>query len=112
LVGGATGMLAIGRLLTQLTGVVPEKTVNPDEAVALGCAVKVGMLDGSSLASQSMLLNPMQAAILKALAVRDGKDTYDDNDDDNEDFGDEIFLEGHKLFVSLIEEMLPYQSSM
>lgn len=86
LVGGATRMPTIGRLLTQLTGVVPEKTVNPDEAVALGCAVKVSMLDGSSSANQSMLLNPMQAAILKAMAIRDGKLAPDDDEDDDDDY--------------------------
>jgi Hsp70 protein len=37
---GPTRMPAIGRLLTQqVTSVVPEKTVNRDEAVALGWAV-------------------------------------------------------------------------
>ncbi|EEC50883.1 predicted protein, partial [Phaeodactylum tricornutum CCAP 1055/1] len=47
LVGGATRMPCIGRLLSVLTGIVPQKTVNPDEAVALGCAVHVGVLDGT-----------------------------------------------------------------
>ena len=31
LAGGATRMLAIGRLLTAITGVAPQRTVNPDE---------------------------------------------------------------------------------
>ncbi|CAB9526544.1 protein DnaK [Seminavis robusta] len=66
LVGGATRMPAIGRLLAALTGVVPQKTVNPDEAVALGCAVHVGVLDGKE--DMGTVLNPMQAAILRAVA--------------------------------------------
>jgi actin-related protein len=74
--GGATRMPAIGRLLTQqLTSVVPEKTVNPSN-----------LLDGTSSVNQTMLLlNPMQAVILKAMAVQDGKDTYKDNEDDEDD---------------------------
>ncbi|OEU10099.1 HSP70-domain-containing protein, partial [Fragilariopsis cylindrus CCMP1102] len=39
LVGGATRMPTIGRIISSLTGVVPQRTVDPDEAVALGCAV-------------------------------------------------------------------------
>jgi molecular chaperone DnaK (HSP70) len=70
LVGGATRMPAIGRLLGALTGVVPQKTVNPDEAVALGCAVHVGVLDG--LEGMGSVLNPIQAAILRAVAEQQG----------------------------------------
>jgi molecular chaperone DnaK (HSP70) len=66
LVGGATRMPAIGKLLTALTGVTPQKTVNPDEAVALGCAVHVGVLDG--MEQFGKVLNPMQAAIIRAMA--------------------------------------------
>jgi molecular chaperone DnaK (HSP70) len=66
LVGGATRMPAIGKLLTALTGVTPQKTVNPDEAVALGCAVQAGVLDG--MEQFGKVLNPMQAAILRAMA--------------------------------------------
>lgn len=35
LVGGATRMPAIGRLLAAMTGVVPQKTVNPDEGMCM-----------------------------------------------------------------------------
>jgi molecular chaperone DnaK (HSP70) len=66
LVGGATRMPGIGRLLAAITGVAPQKTVNPDEAVALGCAVHAGILDG--VAGMGTVLNPMQAAILRAMA--------------------------------------------
>lgn len=65
LVGGATRMPAIGRLLSVLTGITPQKTVDPDEAVALGCAVHVGVLDGRE--EMGTVLNPMQAAILRAV---------------------------------------------
>jgi molecular chaperone DnaK (HSP70) len=74
LVGGATRMPAIGRLIAALTGVVPQKTVDPDEAVALGCAVHVGVLDGKE--EMGTVLNPMQAALLRAVVEkqrRDGK---------------------------------------
>ena len=42
LVGGATRTPVIGKLLEAVVGVVPQRTVHPDEAVALGCAVQAG----------------------------------------------------------------------
>jgi hypothetical protein len=36
----------IGRLVKASTGVTPRRTVNPDEAIALGCAVQAASLDG------------------------------------------------------------------
>jgi molecular chaperone DnaK (HSP70) len=84
LVGGATRMPAIGRLLAALTGVVPQKTVNPDEAVALGCAVHAAVLDG--MEGMGTVLSPMQAAILRAVAEQQG--IGNDFDDDDEDFDD------------------------
>jgi molecular chaperone DnaK (HSP70) len=82
LVGGATRMPGIGRLIAALTGVVPQKTVNPDEAVALGCAVHAGVLDG--IEGMGTVLNPMQAAILRAVAKEQGFD--DDMDFDDQEF--------------------------
>jgi molecular chaperone DnaK (HSP70) len=78
LVGGATRMPAIGRLLASVTGVVPQKTVNPDEAVALGCAVQVGILDGINTDLQ--VLSPIEAAMMRALAKKRGLDVDDDDD--------------------------------
>jgi molecular chaperone DnaK (HSP70) len=86
LVGGVTRMPAIQRLIAAVTGVTPQKTVDPDEAVALGCAVHVGVLDGRKGAGT--VLNPMQAAILRAVVeqqqrqVKFDKDEKDDDDDD------------------------------
>lgn len=50
LVGGATRMPAIGRMLKRLTGlplsrIVANDGLNPDEAVALGCAIQAATLD-------------------------------------------------------------------
>ncbi len=74
LVGGATRMPVIGRLLEAVVGVVPQRTVNPDEAVALGCAVQVGILDGEDdglLGGAQAVLSPMQAAVMRALAIKE-----------------------------------------
>jgi len=79
LVGGATRMPAIGRLLAATIGVVPQKTVNPDECVALGCAVQVGILDGINTDLQ--VLSPIEAAMMRALAKKRGLDVDDDADD-------------------------------
>ena len=88
LVGGATRMPAIGRLLASVTGVVPQKTVNPDEAVALGCAVQVGILDGINTDLQ--VLSPIEAAMMRALAKKRGVEVEDDFDDLDE-FTEEVF---------------------
>jgi len=83
LVGGATRMPAIGRLLAAVTGVVPQRTVNPDEAVALGCGVQVGILDGIN--TELQVISPIEAAMLRALAKKRGLDVEDDDDLNNFD---------------------------
>jgi molecular chaperone DnaK len=46
LVGGSTRMPAVQDLVLSLTGKEPNKTVNPDEVVAIGAAVQAGVLKG------------------------------------------------------------------
>ena len=46
LVGGSTRMPAVGELVENLTGKEPNKTVNPDEVVAIGAAIQAGVLRG------------------------------------------------------------------
>ncbi len=46
LVGGSTRMPAVTELVTSLTGKEPNKTVNPDEVVAIGASVQAGVLKG------------------------------------------------------------------
>ncbi len=46
LVGGATRMPMVQELVNQLTGKEPNKSVNPDEVVALGAALQAGVLAG------------------------------------------------------------------
>ena len=73
LVGGATRMPAIGRLLAAITGIIPQRTVNPDEAVALGCAIQAGILDGNEAVTGVVeVMTPMQAAIMRAMAEKRG----------------------------------------
>jgi hypothetical protein len=57
--------------------------VNPDDCVSLGCAVQVGILDG--LNSELQVLNPIEAAMMRALAKKRGlgkkdQDEFDDSD--------------------------------
>src|SRR6476619_6612880 len=47
LVGGSTRMPAVTELVQSLTGKEPNKTVNPDEVVAIGAAVQAGVLRGA-----------------------------------------------------------------
>lgn len=46
LVGGSTRIPAVQELVKKLTGKDPDKSVNPDEAVALGAAIQGGILAG------------------------------------------------------------------
>ena len=46
LVGGSTRMPAVQDLVMSLTGKEPNKTVNPDEVVAIGAAIQAGVLKG------------------------------------------------------------------
>jgi molecular chaperone DnaK len=46
LVGGSTRMPAVGDLVLSLTGKEPNKSVNPDEVVAVGAAIQAGVLKG------------------------------------------------------------------
>ncbi len=46
LVGGSTRMPAVTELVQTLTGKEPNKTVNPDEVVAVGAAIQAGVLRG------------------------------------------------------------------
>ncbi len=46
LVGGSTRMPAVADLVQEMTGSEPNKTVNPDEVVAIGAAVQAGVLKG------------------------------------------------------------------
>ncbi len=46
LVGGSTRMPAVTDLVQSMTGKEPNKSVNPDEVVALGAAVQAGVLRG------------------------------------------------------------------
>jgi molecular chaperone DnaK len=46
LVGGSTRMPAVQDLVMNLTGKEPNKTVNPDEVVAVGAAIQAGVLKG------------------------------------------------------------------
>ncbi|MBN1890283.1 MAG: molecular chaperone DnaK [Thermoflexales bacterium] len=46
LVGGATRMPMIQALVRELTGKEPNKSVNPDEVVAVGAAIQAGVLGG------------------------------------------------------------------
>jgi molecular chaperone DnaK len=46
LVGGSTRIPAVQELVRQITGKEPNKSVNPDEVVAVGAAIQAGVLGG------------------------------------------------------------------
>ncbi|MBI4149664.1 molecular chaperone DnaK [Candidatus Woesearchaeota archaeon] len=46
LVGGSTRIPAVQRLVKEITGKEGDKSVNPDEAVALGAAIQAGIIGG------------------------------------------------------------------
>lgn len=49
LVGGSTRIPAVQEKVRQLTGIIPSKTINPDECVAQGAAVQGDTLSGGTL---------------------------------------------------------------
>ncbi|MGM5488748.1 MAG: molecular chaperone DnaK [Nanobdellota archaeon] len=46
LIGGSTRIPSVQRLVTEITGKEGDKSVNPDEAVAVGAAIQAGILGG------------------------------------------------------------------
>lgn len=57
LVGGSTRMLAAQEKVKQLTGHEPNKSLNPDECVAIGAAIQGGKLAGDAGAGDILLLD-------------------------------------------------------
>jgi len=64
LVGGATRIPAVRRLVRTVTGLDPRRAVNPDEAVSLGASVLAGIMDGDIEGMQVM--TAWQAAMYRA----------------------------------------------
>ncbi|MFA5259220.1 MAG: molecular chaperone DnaK [Candidatus Pacearchaeota archaeon] len=46
LVGGSTRIPRVQKLVEELTGLVPDKSINPDEAVSLGAAIQGAIISG------------------------------------------------------------------
>jgi molecular chaperone DnaK len=57
LVGGATRMPAVQRKVEELFGKVPNKSVNPDEVVAVGAAIQGAILTGDQSVKDVLLLD-------------------------------------------------------
>ena len=66
LVGGATRMPCIPRLIRRLTGLKPDLTVDPETAVAEGAAVQAAILDGLPSAGRLAVFNPYHGGRLHA----------------------------------------------
>mmetsp|Transcript_12299 Transcript_12299/g.30115 ORF Transcript_12299/g.30115 Transcript_12299/m.30115 type:complete len:295 (+) Transcript_12299:46-930(+) len=76
-VGGATRMPCVMKTVRALTGIEPRKTIDPDEAVALGAAVQAGVMDGDIQGFE--VLSPLQAALLRGFArkrMKESQGTY------------------------------------
>jgi molecular chaperone DnaK len=57
LVGGSTRIPAVQEKVTQLTGKEPNKSLNPDECVAIGASIQGGKLAGDAGAGDVLLLD-------------------------------------------------------
>ncbi|NLE00199.1 MAG: molecular chaperone DnaK [Fibrobacter sp.] len=57
LVGGATRMPAVQKKVEEIFGKVPNKSVNPDEVVALGAAIQGAILSGDQSVKDVLLLD-------------------------------------------------------
>jgi molecular chaperone DnaK len=69
LVGGATRMPAVWRLLAEHLGIEPEMAVNPDEAVALGAAVQAASISGQPVGPILVDVTPFSLGIEVATFV-------------------------------------------
>ena len=63
LVGGSTRMPAVRRMVADYTGLEPECSVNPDEAVALGAAIQGGLLNGEVKGASLVDVTPLSLGI-------------------------------------------------
>ncbi|HEX6765589.1 MAG TPA: Hsp70 family protein [Polyangiaceae bacterium] len=73
LVGGATRMPCIGRLAAQIFGRLPQRSLPPDEAVALGAAVQAALKAGNAAVSDLVATDvaPFSLGIASAQSVGD-----------------------------------------
>ncbi|MFP4330318.1 MAG: molecular chaperone DnaK [Spirochaetaceae bacterium] len=63
LVGGSTRIPAVQKLVTELFGREPNRSVNPDEVVALGAAVQAAVLSGEVKDVQLLDVTPLSLGI-------------------------------------------------
>uniref|UniRef100_A0A914LJZ5 Uncharacterized protein n=2 Tax=Meloidogyne TaxID=189290 RepID=A0A914LJZ5_MELIC len=63
LVGGMTRVPAVQKIAQDIFKLVPDKSVNPDEAVAIGAAVKGAVLTGSNKDVLLLDVNPLSLGI-------------------------------------------------
>jgi molecular chaperone DnaK len=63
LIGGCTRMPSVWRLLAEHTGIEPEMTINPDEAVALGAAVQAAIIAGQPIGSILVDVTPFSLGV-------------------------------------------------
>ena len=96
LVGAATRMPCVSRMLSALTGVAARKAaVDPDLAVATGAAIKAAMNDALVADPDDFLvIDSWQSAVIRHFAKgarkpRAGSPLDDDDDDDDDDDGDD-----------------------
>lgn len=66
---------------------------SPPPAVALGCAVQVGILDGDQALGGFQVLNPFQAAMMRAMAKQQLQAQEEEEDVDDEFDEGEILYE-------------------
>ena len=57
LVGGSTRMISVQEAVKNILGKEPNKSVNPDEVVAMGAAIQGGVLSGNANTSDILLLD-------------------------------------------------------
>ena len=74
LVGGSTRMPAVTELVMEMTGNEPNKTVNPDEVVAIGAAIQAGVLKGEV---KDVLFARCDATVARHRNQRRGDDNVD-----------------------------------
>ena len=73
LVGGSTRMPCIAKVMAQLFGRLPLRTLPPDEAVALGAAVQAGLKQGDSALGDMIVTDVAPFSLGVSSAQRSGR---------------------------------------
>ena len=76
LVGGSTRMPCVSKDIEKYLGIVPQRSVNPDFAVAEGAAIQAGIIEGSIRTEDSIIMTDVNPYTLGVRCLHEFTDDY------------------------------------